>query len=142
MGQENRNECDRQIVTDAPAIEGLIGQRICSLKELAHTILGQVEVLRSAEAQAAALSINFSEAVRNFEIELIRYALLHTNGHQRRAAQLLGLNATTLNEKIKRYEIRARAMKATAKLRRFPTLGGRLRIVGPEGQRLNPESQG
>jgi DNA-binding NtrC family response regulator len=49
--------------------------------------------------------VNFYDEVRRFEIELIRRALAQTNGHQSRAARLLGMNATTLNSKIKTYNI-------------------------------------
>lgn len=49
--------------------------------------------------------IDFYEHVKNFEIDLIRRALDQTAGHQSRAARLLGLNATTLNSKIKNYRI-------------------------------------
>ena len=49
--------------------------------------------------------INFYDQVRRFEIDLIRRALEHTGGHQSRAARLLGMNATTLNSKIKTYRI-------------------------------------
>lgn len=49
--------------------------------------------------------INFYEEVRRFETDLIRRALSQTGGHQSRAARLLGLNATTLNSKIKSYNI-------------------------------------
>jgi DNA-binding NtrC family response regulator len=48
---------------------------------------------------------NFYDEVRKFEIDLIRRALDQTGGHQSRAARLLGLNATTLNSKIKGYNI-------------------------------------
>ena len=47
--------------------------------------------------------VNFYDEVRNFEVDLIRRALDQTGGHQSRAARLLGLNATTLNSKIKSY---------------------------------------
>jgi DNA-binding NtrC family response regulator len=53
--------------------------------------------------------INFYEEVRRFEIDLIRRALDQTGGHQSRAARLLGLNATTLNSKIKTYNIPSRS---------------------------------
>jgi DNA-binding NtrC family response regulator len=43
--------------------------------------------------------------VADFERRLILKALKKTAGNQKRAAQLLQLNATTLNEKIKRLEI-------------------------------------
>lgn len=49
--------------------------------------------------------INFYDEVRRFEIEIIRRALEQTGGHQSRAARLLGMNATTLNSKIKTYNI-------------------------------------
>lgn len=52
--------------------------------------------------------INFYEEVRRFEIDLIRRALDQTGGHQSRAARLLGMNATTLNSKIKTYNIQFR----------------------------------
>lgn len=49
--------------------------------------------------------VNFYDEVKKFEIDLIRRALERTAGHQSRAARLLGLNATTLNSKIKSYNI-------------------------------------
>lgn len=52
--------------------------------------------------------VNFYDEVKKFEIDLIRRALDQTGGHQSRAARLLGLNATTLNSKIKSYNIHTR----------------------------------
>jgi DNA-binding NtrC family response regulator len=52
--------------------------------------------------------VNFYDEVKKFEIDLIRRALDQTGGHQSRAARLLGLNATTLNSKIKTYNIQTR----------------------------------
>jgi DNA-binding NtrC family response regulator len=53
--------------------------------------------------------INFYDEVRRFEIDLIRRALEQTGGHQSRAARLLGMNATTLNSKVKTYNINPRS---------------------------------
>ena len=53
--------------------------------------------------------VNFYDEVRKFEVDLIRRALDQTGGHQSRAARLLGLNATTLNSKIKSYNILPRS---------------------------------
>lgn len=50
--------------------------------------------------------ISFYDEVSRYEIELIRQALDLTGGHQSRAAKLLGLNNTTLNSKIKSYNIK------------------------------------
>ena len=52
--------------------------------------------------------VNFYDEAKKFEIDLIRRALEQTGGHQSRAARLLGLNATTLNSKIKSYNIQLR----------------------------------
>ncbi|HVN36591.1 MAG TPA: sigma-54 dependent transcriptional regulator [Myxococcota bacterium] len=46
--------------------------------------------------------LDFREVVDRFESELIRQALEQTQGNKNRAAQLLGLNRTTLLEKIKK----------------------------------------
>ena len=55
-----------------------------------------------------ARGVNFYDEAKKFEIDLIRRALDQTGGHQSRAARLLGLNATTLNSKIKSYNIQSR----------------------------------
>ncbi len=55
-----------------------------------------------------ARGVNFYDEVKKFEIDLIHRALEQTGGHQSRAARLLGLNATTLNSKIKNYNIEFR----------------------------------
>ncbi|QQS40829.1 MAG: sigma-54-dependent Fis family transcriptional regulator [Acidobacteriota bacterium] len=49
--------------------------------------------------------VTFYDEVKRFEVDLIQRALHQTGGHQSRAARLLGLNATTLNSKIKSYNI-------------------------------------
>jgi DNA-binding NtrC family response regulator len=50
--------------------------------------------------------ISFYDEVNRFQVELIRRALEITGGHQSRAAKLLGMNTTTLNSKIRYYNIR------------------------------------
>lgn len=67
------------------------------------------EMIQRTEGASANIdigrSVNFYDEVKKFEIDLIRRALDQTAGHQSRAARLLGLNATTLNSKIKTYNI-------------------------------------
>jgi DNA-binding NtrC family response regulator len=63
-------------------------------------------VTESAAALDIAHGISFYDEVSRFEIELIRRALEITGGHQSRAAKLLGMNNTTLNSKIKVYNIK------------------------------------
>nr|MBA3322844.1 sigma-54-dependent Fis family transcriptional regulator [Pyrinomonadaceae bacterium] len=64
---------------------------------------------QSAAAIDIARGLDFYDEVRRFEIDLIRRALDQTGGHQSRAARLLGMNATTLNSKIKTYNIQLRS---------------------------------
>jgi hypothetical protein len=51
-------------------------------------------------------SVDLKDAVQRFEIDLISAALERTRGNQSRAARLLGIKHTTLNAKLKRYQIR------------------------------------
>ncbi|HLA95534.1 MAG TPA: sigma-54 dependent transcriptional regulator, partial [Pyrinomonadaceae bacterium] len=71
-----------------------------------------MEMIRETEGSSGDIDIsrgvNFYDEVKRFEIDLIRRALDQTGGHQSRAARLLGLNATTLNSKIKTYNIDTR----------------------------------
>lgn len=75
--------------------------------ELAYEMMKDSEGI-SAEIDIAR-GVNFYDEVKRFEIDLIRRALDQTGGHQSRAARLLGLNATTLNSKIKTYNIQTRS---------------------------------
>ena len=71
-----------------------------------------VKMMGAAEGSSSTIDLakgaNFYDEVKKFEIDLIRRALEQTGGHQSRAARLLGLNATTLNSKIKSYNIQPR----------------------------------
>lgn len=71
--------------------------------ELAFKMIEQTEGVSSDIDFAR--GVNFYDEVKRFEIDLIRRALHQTGGHQSRAARLLGLNATTLNSKIKSYNL-------------------------------------
>ncbi len=52
--------------------------------------------------------IKFNEVTADFERRLIESTLEAAGGVQKRAAELLHLKPTTLNEMIKRYDIRPR----------------------------------
>jgi transcriptional regulator with GAF, ATPase, and Fis domain len=55
--------------------------------------------------------IHFREVIIGHERKYIEAALDAANGVQKRAAELLNIKATTLNEMIKRYDIRPRRRK-------------------------------
>ena len=67
------------------------------------------EVVGASSGIDVTRGVNFYDEVRRFEIDLIRRALDQTGGHQSRAARLLGMNPTTLNSKIKTYNINLRS---------------------------------
>jgi DNA-binding protein Fis len=71
----------------------------------ALAVIHDLDLGRSQTPLSVENGVNFYDVVRNFEIDLIRSALRHTKGCQSRAAALLELNTTTLNAKIKAYNI-------------------------------------
>jgi transcriptional regulator with PAS, ATPase and Fis domain len=85
--------------------DGAVVNRIEALKKLTNQLLREVQSLEESRTPYVKSSIRLSEEVQRFEVDLIRCALARTSGNQRRAAHLLGIKATTLNSKIKRYNI-------------------------------------
>jgi DNA-binding NtrC family response regulator len=89
--------------------------RLEKIKELAGYLLDEAESLdhENALAEASATveglemesGVDFFEEVKRFETRLIGRALELTGGNQARAARMLGLGTTTLNYKIKQYEL-------------------------------------
>jgi DNA-binding NtrC family response regulator len=104
--RELENVVERAVVI-APGTE-LTAQ--CLPADLVNPREAAVTSSRSAAAGAVDISrgVNFYDEVRRYEIDLIRRALEQTGGHQSRAARLLGMNATTLNSKIKTYNVQLR----------------------------------
>ena len=95
------------------APEQTAGIKLKTLKELTLALLKEVESLKGSGNFDGKVSVNFAEEVRRFETDLIRWALMHTGGHQRRAARMLNLKVTTLNAKIKRYGIRPHSLPSS-----------------------------
>jgi DNA-binding NtrC family response regulator len=83
--------------------------KLKTLRELTLALLQEVESLKGNGSFESRPSVDFADEVRRFETDLIRWALMRTGGHQRRAARMLNLKVTTLNAKIKRYGIRPHA---------------------------------
>jgi DNA-binding NtrC family response regulator len=101
--------CDYEWPGNVRELENLI-ERMAILKGQGE--IGVVDLppafRRGALAAAPAVpqipshGLAFGEVVGRFEADLIRQALDRTQGNKNRAAQLLGLNRTTLLEKIKK----------------------------------------
>ena len=92
---------------DGPVDEATLSNQVEVLKDLAQALVREIEGLRSTQLPDVSSGIDFYGEVERFEVKLIRSALERTGGHQTRAARLLGINVTTLNHKIKRYNITA-----------------------------------
>jgi len=90
-------------------------ERLGRIREMAGALLEEAESLDhdSALAETTATvenlnlesGVDFYEEVKRFEMRLIARALQLTSGNQARAARMLGLGTTTLNYKIKCYEM-------------------------------------
>lgn len=73
------------------------------LKQKLGELLSTYENLVEEQGTEFSDEFNLSEHIQEYEIKIIRRALSITGGNQRAAAKLLGLNYTTLNNKVKRY---------------------------------------
>jgi len=88
-----------------------------NLREIVFTLMTEIECLdRLAPKESA--PVDLKDAVQRFEIDLISAALERTRGNQSRAARLLGIKHTTLNAKLKRYQIRYSASSSELTFRR------------------------
>ena len=85
--------------------EAALKARIDNLKNVALTLLQEVQALTQIKTTDIEQGVDFYEEVRRFETQLIERALAQTSGHQGHAARLLNLKLTTLNSIIKRYNI-------------------------------------
>ena len=88
-----------------PAVGPALDLKIKLLRELALALVAELSGLGDSRVVRVEQGIDLYAEVSRFEIELIQSALRHTGGHQSKAARLLGLKATTLNNKIKQYKI-------------------------------------
>ena len=90
-------------------------QRVERIREMAAALLDEATALEHDNAMGESAvavvklsptsGIDFVAEVRRFEKQLIKRALELSSGNQARAAKLLRLGTTTLNYKIKTYEL-------------------------------------
>jgi transcriptional regulator with GAF, ATPase, and Fis domain len=83
---------------------------LATLQELVLRLLCEVQCINEINPLTIDSGFDFYDEVSRFEIDLIRRALLQTGGHQVQAARLLNLKVTTLNSKIKHYQINPLAL--------------------------------
>jgi DNA-binding NtrC family response regulator len=85
--------------------EPILNSRLDELRATARSLLTALESLGRMAAPGAEGKLNLDDEVKRYEIALIRAALDKADGSQTHAARMLGVKVTTLNTKIKRYQI-------------------------------------
>lgn len=107
MNSELTLEMEANGSTTSANPDANVDVRLNTLRETVLQLLEEVESLAFTRPVDIKRGARYSDEVRQFEVNLIRTALGRTSGSQIRAAKLLGLKPTTLNAKIKRYNIAA-----------------------------------
>ncbi len=79
--------------------------KVAELVRQTTTLSLAIQALQFVELPELQDEIDFYEEVRRFEIALIERALWRSSGSQTEAARLLQLKLTTLNSKLKTYDI-------------------------------------
>jgi DNA-binding NtrC family response regulator len=85
----------------------LRGEGEICVEDLPRTFTQRPAAVRAGAPRIPAGGLAFNEVVDHFEADLILQALEQTHWNKNRAAQLLGLNRTTLIEKIKKKRLSA-----------------------------------
>ena len=80
-------------------VEEIVKKVFQEIEEIITNQKSEVETIKEVTDKKIDLVIE----VQKYEVGLIRCALSHTKGNQRRAAKLLKVKFTTLHNKIKRY---------------------------------------
>jgi len=81
--------------------------KLAILRDVVLQVIEEIDSLEYVRSVNIRRGINLHEEMRMFEVHLVQSALERTGGHQTRAAQLLGINLTTLHNKLKRLNISA-----------------------------------
>lgn len=105
--------------TDMVIPGALVEDRLEALRALIELMQREVESIDRSLPEASPRdegNFSLSGEVRRFEADLIHRALIRTRGRQRLAAELLGVKFTTLNAKIKKYEIDCRLARIESRM--------------------------
>lgn len=75
------------------------------LKRLAKLMMDEVSEIEETGELQLGEGFKLDNYIEQFEINIIRYALQLSGNNQLTASRLLGIKATTLNAKIKRFKL-------------------------------------
>jgi len=89
---------------DPDVFKSVLKDLSAALAEAAE-VLEQTALLNKDPTCKVRQKIDFYREVERFKIALIRSALAHADGQQKKAAELLSIHLSTLNAMIKRYGI-------------------------------------
>ena len=94
----------------APSTVGHLGlgrlrHKIEEIRSLALEIASETDLMSAPRAYDLDAGIDLQEEVKQFEVTLIKRALVKSGFCQAKAARILNVNASTLAYKIKTYEI-------------------------------------
>ena len=85
--------------------EPTLHSRLDDLRAMVRSLLTELESLGLPVELEPEGGLNLDDELKRYEIGLIRAALDKADGSQTCAARMLGVKVTTLNTKIKRYQI-------------------------------------
>jgi DNA-binding NtrC family response regulator len=95
--------------TNRGAITGIavkkVRPNVNMLKRLAKLMMDEVSTIEEADDLVLGDGFKLDSYIEQFEINIIRYALQLSGNNQLTASRLLGIKATTLNAKIKRFKL-------------------------------------
>ena len=106
VGEGRMQSVVRELSPEEPEAAALPRDRVSLLKDVAAALTTAAEFLEGgAGVPDLSEGIEFYEEVSRFESDLISRALSQTYGNQKKAAELLGVNHTTLHTMMRRYRI-------------------------------------
>jgi len=88
--------------------EPTLHSRLDDLRAMARSLLTELDSLGLPVELELEGGLKLDDELKRYEIGLIRAALDKAGGSQTRAARMLGVKVSTLNTKIKRYQIMRR----------------------------------
>jgi DNA-binding NtrC family response regulator len=85
--------------------EETLKRRLDLMREIVGMLADEIDALGFVRSINIRQGIDMHDEMRRFEVHLVQSALERTGGHLTNAAKLLGINLTTLHNKIKRLNI-------------------------------------
>ena len=85
--------------------ETVLRRRLELMREIVVMLADEIDALGFVRSINIRQGIDMHDEMRRFEVHLVQSALERTGGHLTNAAKLLGINLTTLHNKIKRLSI-------------------------------------